>query len=858
MASASADVMQDLPLEDQPSSSSTAELERRSTEDQPFPTAANSPAAAEFGISACAPNVVSIPRPDRERVAPGQALKPKAREGAFGRLHAEHARKAEQLKQLREKADEQECELARQLASRTTRVVKGDDGEALVQASANRLYADAVHKRDRLLEKQVDHAKQAEWNLKQEQNRLRSCASSPGLLHSCDDGGYMPRWEQLHSRAAISHDRLEHERQCLEEQQRKWMESHSIHRPGAAKSCRDKSKIFDRLHNEAHYREARRDEERKEKELRVAEIEEQNMVHRKVGLSSVATEKLCERLHTDAGRRRQRLDEIRMRQQEELQQQSMSKSQSACALGPVGPGVGTARFELLYSDASRREEERRLRKAQVELEEVEKMKQQSVHSGAQQRYQNASPHEVNALYDRVFSAKSKQPTRLGVAADRQLEEQELFSPSQEQVSLVQTVVSPRATELSGTAERTGSAASLGCKSKPSTQVPSSPKMEGESSSANDSRSLVAERSRASTSASSSDLLGAAGIEAYTDPVSALAALIAHPEAHVRLAAARALEKAGAPQDIVTAMIAGIMPASMSRSVVDGVLAVRVVAVHRLPNARASDIYIRLRVGSTVYRTKAANRSANPRWDAAAFEFHILPDEDSLLLQVLDENPNAKGSNLGKAVSKFRLCKPGEWHSRKQKLEGGKFSDAELEVELRFLKAKVAVGAASPSLQLGGAPAGPRVGAPDWSSGTSGICNNEATSSPRKAKVAVGAASPSLQLAGVPAGPRVGAPDWSSGTSGICNNEATFSPRASSTPRIARKLRLATSPNETPLQAQSHHNTMQISPVLHSGRPFSGHSSEATPLLMTHLVEQGARQALFTPPARSMPSSEART
>ncbi|CAE7509193.1 ANP2 [Symbiodinium microadriaticum] len=272
---------------------------------------------------------------EKIRVAPGQSLKPSTTD-VFERLHAYHAASLEKKALLQKLAAQQVEAQAESLKRCTVRTCCSEE-EAL--QIYGRLYQEAAHRRRRQVERE------------QEETLSSQCSTSS--LRSQVEGP--PRWEQLYHSAPLKEKRLGDERKRAAEAEERWLAQHCIHR---SSDKTEASEIFDRLYGESESRERRR-EQRKAAEVasQVRELAESS-VHTRT-LSVADLELRTRRLYEDGLQRLQRLEERRL--QESQPTEAPRRSASA----------GPSRFEMLYSDATRRDEDRKFWQKCHEKEELE-------------------------------------------------------------------------------------------------------------------------------------------------------------------------------------------------------------------------------------------------------------------------------------------------------------------------------------------------------------------------------------------------------------------------------------------------------------------------------------------------------
>ncbi|CAJ1385606.1 unnamed protein product [Effrenium voratum] len=315
---------------------------------------------------------------EKIRVAPGQALKP-ASTDIFQRLHASHAAKMEKLSLMKELADREEAEQLEELKRCTIRTCSSEEEAGKIYG---RLYQEAELRRRRQAER--------------EHEQLEATSAQISQLSSVkSQGAGPPRWEQLYNSAPIKEKRLGEERQRALEEEARWLAQNCIHRSSADVQP---DKIFQRLYRDGQHREQRKEQLRSATAATEARQLVEGSVHASRNLSAADLEERTRRLYEDGLQRIERLEEAR-RQQQSLEYKAPVRSASS----------GPSRFELLYGDASRREEERKLWQEYQQKEELDMCQR------------NKSPRNHEATMKRSASARNCRTPRRHDAGD-ELEE----------------------------------------------------------------------------------------------------------------------------------------------------------------------------------------------------------------------------------------------------------------------------------------------------------------------------------------------------------------------------------------------------------------------------------------------------
>lgn len=262
------------------------------------------------------------------RVAPGQSLKPTATD-VFQRLHASHATRVEKLSMMKETADREEAEKLDELKRCTVRTGSSEEAVRIY----GRLYQEAELRRQR--RERLAH--EAEMQL---QDALTSQCSSLSSSKSQEP----PRWEQLYNSAPLKEKRLGEERQKAQQQEELWLAEHCVHR-SVAETQPDQ--IFQRLYREKFDREKRMEQLRAANAASHSQQLAEGSVHASCSISEADLVERTRRLYEDGLQRIERLEVARR-----LHNQQLKAPRRSASTGP-------SRFEMLYSDASRREEERK-------------------------------------------------------------------------------------------------------------------------------------------------------------------------------------------------------------------------------------------------------------------------------------------------------------------------------------------------------------------------------------------------------------------------------------------------------------------------------------------------------------------
>jgi len=251
------------------------------------------------------------------------------------------------MAQLKELAEREEAARAEELSKATVRT----SSEAEAFRVSGRLYNEAEHRRRRQAERE-------EQRRQMESLQMASCSSIASRAE-----GETPRWEKLYASAPLKEKRLEDERRKAQEAEEMQMAENCIHRAPREPS----GEAFQRLYRDGMNREQRLQRMRLEEEEHAARQLAEGSVHT-ARLSSAAAilEERTRRLYEDGMQRQERLQEAQRAARESTKVQTVARTSG-----------GVSRFDLLYSDASRRDDDRKLWQEQHEKEELERYRQRS-------------------------------------------------------------------------------------------------------------------------------------------------------------------------------------------------------------------------------------------------------------------------------------------------------------------------------------------------------------------------------------------------------------------------------------------------------------------------------------------------
>mmetsp|Transcript_29205 Transcript_29205/g.77095 ORF Transcript_29205/g.77095 Transcript_29205/m.77095 type:complete len:1266 (-) Transcript_29205:87-3884(-) len=324
--------------------------------------------------SQCGDSAVAV------RVTPGAELRPK-KTSTFQRLYANHAqvlrkRLAQQDAARREAEAEEESLIA--LSARSA-------PEAVVRASALRLYEQAEARRQRMEERRLE-LQEKEQELLPRAVKRQFCPPAQADATQLTT----PRWELLYD-SGMEHmrEREQRRRQAVEEEacdayeQANWRASREI----------DPEPAFDRLWEDA----VRRDLERAERAQEAIDHEltklQDASVHRGV---VVDVQESVERLHAKDVKDREAKRQSLIAQRDAERQRNVRGVDSA---------PNPARFDLLYSDASRRSEDKRLKAEDHKKKEEMALQMSSVHATAQSQRRRKS--DIDQVSSRLHSGKAQ-------------------------------------------------------------------------------------------------------------------------------------------------------------------------------------------------------------------------------------------------------------------------------------------------------------------------------------------------------------------------------------------------------------------------------------------------------------------
>lgn len=353
--------------------------------------------------------------------AEGQELEPAQRNGnIFSRLHAEHAARIERQAQIQQaaEADEMQKKLNRQIT------------RAQADWRCRRLHDEAEQRRRRL---------DRQRRLEEESEIAKQAMMMVGANARADQTVGQPRWKKLYRTASLQERRLEMKRRKQLEEEERWLEEVSVHRSTGISST---DQAFKRLYKDGRQRGLRLEKKR------VEQVEEEEKWLETVNIHGVAAsrtaEQACARLYEDGCQRDWRLEKLqqeksvdevrrlvetsvhppivvppaaiedhlnalyedaRIRRAYLEEQRQVQRQQEVERRGHRSASSGAAmqRVEMLYDDATRREEARLLRRAQLEMEELEKLRAESVHAGASQRERTEA--ESRADLSRLWQAQ---------------------------------------------------------------------------------------------------------------------------------------------------------------------------------------------------------------------------------------------------------------------------------------------------------------------------------------------------------------------------------------------------------------------------------------------------------------------
>jgi len=333
--------------------------------------------------------------PPGTRTIPGYTFKPLPKPSIFGRLHADHEIKLKKLEakheaEEREKVKE-ECVLA------ATRKATEEE----VDEACSRLHNDAELRRQRLQKRREE---QEYFELCQEDFKLGGRSrSSPAIggEGSTDE----PRWKRLYQKGAEKERKLEQERLRKAKQEEEYMVAHSVHRE-LFKAGADEE-AFARLYEDSQQRELRREQQRAVEREEEERDTGDHSVHRCA--QPVVAEEAAQRLYEDGLMRQKRLEAKRMKKHAEDNEKAAPRKPTA-----EGAMAVERRVDLLYSDAERRKQDRRLQQEAAKREQAEKLEEASVHH--RMRHKEWSPDEVDQVFDRVANPLSRREQTAGVDA----------------------------------------------------------------------------------------------------------------------------------------------------------------------------------------------------------------------------------------------------------------------------------------------------------------------------------------------------------------------------------------------------------------------------------------------------------
>uniref|UniRef100_A0A7S4SYJ6 Uncharacterized protein n=1 Tax=Alexandrium monilatum TaxID=311494 RepID=A0A7S4SYJ6_9DINO len=368
-----------------------------------------------------------------------------ARGAVFERLYAEHAARLERRAEAEAEAGRQQSAQGRRpqdvelgpgglgvfqrlYEEHTLKRARQAEAEAEAEAKARTPCAPRMtpFEAECFYRRLHDEAWQREWRLDRQRQLEGEIAEMTQELNTVGVGVRPdnilspPRWKQLYRTASLRERRLEMKRRKAQDEQERWLEETSIHRSA---NTADRDRAVERLYSHGRQRDLRIEQKQ---EARLVDEERwlgEVSVHRRQAASAPAV--ACERLYEDGRHRELRMEKLKeakfedeaRRQAEEsvhppaaVPAEEVLDGRTRCLYGDaldrrarlefkrrlqeatqrppsrVACSRVTAwRAHLLYDDASRREEARRLRRAQLEEEEFERFQAESVHAAAIQR-----------------------------------------------------------------------------------------------------------------------------------------------------------------------------------------------------------------------------------------------------------------------------------------------------------------------------------------------------------------------------------------------------------------------------------------------------------------------------------------
>lgn len=297
----------------------------------------------------------------------------------FQRLHDDHARKQERLALLSERKQIKEL-LHEEEMKGPPRVGPLDE----VQNSVERLHEDAELRKMRQREREQEILAERE-----------SMVPRPAQLAWYEGG--LSRWDLLHAHASCKEHVLEEKRLKKHMSEEKWLQECSIHAKTApaTNSKDDRGLIFERLYNDNIYKARRMDEARRKEEENEMCHRMQRSIHRCVNesLTPESTLTSCtQRLYAAGQLQARRLEEKRLQEERDQRRRPQAK------LSDDVYNQNIDRYELLYCDAHRREEEKRLKRELWAKEEEHELRNRSVHLGV---HQNSA--QISEVFERLGS-----------------------------------------------------------------------------------------------------------------------------------------------------------------------------------------------------------------------------------------------------------------------------------------------------------------------------------------------------------------------------------------------------------------------------------------------------------------------
>eukprot|EP00927_Polykrikos_kofoidii_P048574 TRINITY_DN42834_c0_g1_i1.p1 TRINITY_DN42834_c0_g1~~TRINITY_DN42834_c0_g1_i1.p1 ORF type:complete len:917 (+),score=146.16 TRINITY_DN42834_c0_g1_i1:58-2808(+) len=345
------------------------------------------------------------------RVPPGKVCSPAPKDIVFTRLYED----AVQIEERRL----QKCQAALLQSKEQAEDIRSSPGKSTssvgeVDKTFATLYEDAQQKQARR-EKAAARQNQAwkqDWGVPQLVAR-----HSPDAGGGSDGEQQKPRWRRLHELGQRRQEEIEEQRQLAIARERQLLQGGSAERrdfsADAGESRKRRSAACRRLYADSLRRQWQKETARADEDEREQRSLQEVSVHR-IRSKKADIDGIVNRLH-GAAYQRELSRQNQHRLQDEMVKQMASSASSFCH-SPCSPGLcdspspTRARFHMLFDDAERRDEDRRVRQELLVQQEVGSLKSCSVHKNANKGPRRSE--DIQRIFERVADSRSLTDRRI--------------------------------------------------------------------------------------------------------------------------------------------------------------------------------------------------------------------------------------------------------------------------------------------------------------------------------------------------------------------------------------------------------------------------------------------------------------